>query len=128
MPKSEESVRLARLHPAFTYCSAKLDEAIATHQRTPTTENLVHVADIGRMAWNVGASLASDAGMPREPWSDLQNAAREYVQTGGVGIPFPEQNQRTIGLLVDVVYELQRDIRNLEKAVSQSELEKARVA
>ena len=111
----EES--LLSSHPAFTYARSKLDEAITALHRTPDDEHRLAVADVGRFCWNVGASLARDAGQPTAPWEALLREARDAVNTPGFILSTRHDSEKH-SLLQDTIYEMHRELRELRETVN----------
>ena len=105
-------------HPAFTYARSKLDEAITALHRTPDDEHRLAVADVGRFCWNVGASLARDAGQPTAPWEALLSESRDAVNTPGF-ILSTRHDAEKHSLLQDTIYEMHREMRELRETVNE---------
>ena len=120
MPKQTAPFQESLLssHPALIYARSKLDEAITALHRTPDEEHRLAVADIGRFCWNVGASLARDAGQPIAPWEALLSAARDAVNTPGF-ILSTRHDKEKHSLLQDTIYEMHRELRELRETVNE---------
>ena len=67
-------------YPALYYAQSQLQRAIETHRRKPLPENLLAIADVGRWAINVGATLCVDAGMTARPWTELYEQSIDYLR------------------------------------------------
>jgi len=103
------------LSPALSYATAKLQEAFRAFLKLPDERNALRVIDTGRFCLNVGLPLAAEAGQSTRPWSELYDSAADFLREhkSSTVLQFPPSDDK-LNLLIDVVYELQRDVGELK--------------
>jgi len=99
--------------PGLDYFRSKFKEAIELHQNHPTEDNLLAVADFGRLALNSLQPLATAFGSTSRPYERIYNEAADYCRDKWYGRKAPEPKalpSHRVELLIDKVDELQRTL------------------
>ena len=83
-------------YPALYYAQSQLQRAIESHRRKPISENLLAIADCGRWAVHIGASLCVEAGLSARPWTELYEQSVDYLRSHQALdlIEFPSDSKR----------------------------------
>ena len=118
---------LPPLDSSFLFAKEQLRQAISRHRSQPTEANLIRVADVCREAVNIGGLIAREAGFESREFHTLYDIGTDYTRSrwhSKQPQERPKMAENQIAVLVDVIYELQRDVRELKSA----QLRKPKVA